>query len=84
MALMLSLVPLRDTNSKILQGVTIGDCGLKMGLNGVDNGTISFENVTIPKENMLDRFSVNDKGNLKAQYQVIINGFHHVGNFNRR
>jgi acyl-CoA oxidase len=36
--------------------VTIGDCGLKMGLNGVDNGTISFENVTIPKENMLDRF----------------------------
>jgi hypothetical protein len=26
-----------------------------MGLNGVDNGTISFENVTIPK-NMLDRF----------------------------
>jgi acyl-CoA oxidase len=28
-----------------------------MGLNGVDNGTISFENVTIPKENMLDRFS---------------------------
>jgi acyl-CoA oxidase len=27
-----------------------------MGLNGVDNGTISFENVTIPKENMLDRF----------------------------
>jgi acyl-CoA oxidase len=48
MALML-LVPLRDTNSKILQG-TIGDCGLKMGLNGVDNGTISFENVTIPKK----------------------------------
>jgi acyl-CoA oxidase len=48
------LVPLRDTNSKILQGITIGDCGLKMGLNGVDNGTISFENVL--KENMLDRF----------------------------
>jgi acyl-CoA oxidase len=44
------LVPLRDTNSKILQGITIGDCGLKMGLNGVDNGTISFENVTIPKK----------------------------------
>jgi acyl-CoA oxidase len=44
------LVPLRDTTSKILQGITIGDCGLKMGLNGVDNGTISFENVTIPKK----------------------------------
>jgi acyl-CoA oxidase len=49
------LVPLRDTNSKILQGITIGDCGLKMGLNGVDNGTISFEN-DYSKENMLDRF----------------------------
>jgi acyl-CoA oxidase len=61
------LVPLRDTNSKILQGITIGDCGLKMGLNGVDNGTISFENVTIPKENMLDRFSsVNEKGEFES------------------
>jgi acyl-CoA oxidase len=37
-------------NKKILQGITIGDCGLKMGLNGVDNGTISFENVTIQKK----------------------------------
>jgi acyl-CoA oxidase len=61
------LVPLRDTNNKTLQGVTIGDCGLKMGLNGVDNGTISFENVTIPKENMLDRFSsVNEKGEFES------------------
>jgi acyl-CoA oxidase len=38
-----------------------------MGLNGVDNGTISFENVTIPKENMLDRFSsVNEKGEFES------------------
>ncbi|MFV8337418.1 acyl-CoA dehydrogenase family protein [Flavobacterium sp. RSP29] len=42
------IVPLRDPNSKILKGITIGDCGLKMGLNGVDNGTIRFENVVIP------------------------------------
>jgi acyl-CoA oxidase len=48
-----------------------------MGLNGVDNGTISFENVTIQKENMLDRFSsVNEKG---TQYQVIISGFTMLG-----
>ena len=61
------LVPLRDTNNKTLQGVTIGDCGLKMGLNGVDNGTISFDNVIIPKENMLDRFSsVNEKGEFES------------------
>lgn len=61
------IVGLRDSNGNILNGVTIGDCGHKMGLNGVDNGTISFENVVIPKENMLDRFaSVNDKGEFES------------------
>jgi acyl-CoA oxidase len=61
------VVPLRDTNGNILNGITIGDCGHKMGLNGVDNGTISFDNVVIPKENMLDRFaSVNDKGEFES------------------
>ncbi|MFH6996710.1 acyl-CoA dehydrogenase [Flavobacterium sp. FlaQc-57] len=61
------VVPLRDTNGNTLNGVTIGDCGHKMGLNGVDNGTISFDNVIIPKENMLDRFaSVNDKGEFES------------------
>lgn len=61
------VVPLRDTNGNTLKGVTIGDCGHKMGLNGVDNGTISFDNVVIPKENMLDRFaSVNDKGGFES------------------
>ena len=57
------IVPLRDGQGIILEGITIGDCGHKMGLNGVDNGTIRFNNVCIPKENMLDRFaSVNAKG----------------------
>ncbi|MEN2401208.1 acyl-CoA dehydrogenase [Flavobacterium sp. MC2016-06] len=61
------VVPLRDTNGKTVNGVTIGDCGHKMGLNGVDNGTISFDQVKIPKENMLDRFaSVNDKGEFES------------------
>ncbi len=61
------IVPLRDENGKTLKEVAIADCGLKMGLNGVDNGTIRFENVIIPKENMLDRFaSVNDKGEFES------------------
>ena len=61
------VVPLRDTNGNTLNGVTIGDCGHKMGLNGVDNGTISFDQVVIPKENMLDRFaSVNNKGEFES------------------
>lgn len=61
------VVPLRDTNGTTINGITIGDCGHKMGLNGVDNGTISFDNVVIPKENMLDRFaSVNEKGEFES------------------
>lgn len=51
------LVPLRDQNGHTLPGITIEDCGRKMGLNGVDNGVIRFDNVIIPQENMLDRFA---------------------------
>lgn len=51
------LVPLRDQSGKVLPGITIEDCGRKMGLNGVDNGVIRFEKVIIPHENMLDRFA---------------------------
>ncbi|MCG9793004.1 acyl-CoA dehydrogenase family protein [Flavobacterium algicola] len=61
------IVPLRSEDGVVLEGVTIGDCGHKMGLNGVDNGTIRFNNVSIPKENMLDRFaSVNDNGEFES------------------
>ena len=61
------VVPLRDESNVILEGIIIKDCGLKMGLNGVDNGTISFNNVIIPKENMLDRFaSVNEQGKFES------------------
>ncbi|KIQ22343.1 acyl-CoA oxidase [Flavobacterium sp. MEB061] len=61
------VVPLRDTNGNTLNGITIGDCGHKMGLNGVDNGIIRFNQVVIPKENMLDRFaSVNEKGEFES------------------
>jgi len=61
------IVPLRDINGRVLKGIIIGDCGLKMGLNGVDNGTIRFEKVVIPKENMLDRFaSINEKGEFES------------------
>ena len=57
------VVPLRDKSGKLANGVTIEDCGRKMGLNGVDNGIIYFDNVVIPKENMLDRFAgVNEEG----------------------
>lgn len=61
------IVPLRDEKLNIMKGITIKDCGLKMGLNGVDNGIIQFKNVVIPKENMLDRFAqINEKGEFES------------------
>jgi len=57
------VVPLRDKKGKTLPGITIEDCGRKMGLNGVDNGKINFNNVVIPKEDMLDKFaSITEDG----------------------
>lgn len=50
------LVPIRDDSGKSMPGVRIGDCGEKLGLNGVDNGRLWFDQVRIPKENLLNRF----------------------------
>lgn len=50
------LTPLRSREGRLLPGVRIADCGLKMGLNGVDNGRIWFDRVRIPRENLLNRF----------------------------
>lgn len=61
------IVPLRDEKGNVLPGITIKDCGRKLGLNGVDNGIIRFDQVVIPKENMLDRFArVNDDGQFES------------------
>ena len=61
------IVPIRDKDKNILPGVRIEDCGHKMGLNGVDNGVIYFDNVVIPYDNMLDRFAqVNEKGEFET------------------
>ncbi len=57
------VAPLRDKSGKMAPGVTIEDCGRKMGLNGVDNGKIHFNNVSVPYDNLLDRFcSVTPEG----------------------
>ncbi len=50
------LVPIRTPNGAPAPGVRIADCGQKMGLNGVDNGRLWFDDVEIPRENLLDRF----------------------------
>lgn len=51
------LVPLRDEQGHALPGVTIRDSGEKAGLNGVDNGQIAFDQVRVPRENLLNRFA---------------------------
>ncbi|GGI06757.1 acyl-CoA dehydrogenase family protein [Egicoccus halophilus] len=50
------LVPIRDEHGEAMPGVTIEDCGHKGGLNGVDNGRLRFEQVRVPRTNLLDRF----------------------------
>ncbi|MEL6122484.1 MAG: acyl-CoA dehydrogenase [Bacteroidota bacterium] len=57
------LVPLRDTGGALLPGVKVEDCGYKVGLNGVDNGRIWFDQVRVPRANLLDRYgSITDEG----------------------
>jgi acyl-CoA oxidase len=51
------LVPIRDQDGAVLPGVRIADCGPKAGLNGVDNGQLWFEDVRIPRGNLLDRYA---------------------------
>jgi len=52
-----------DQNHDVLPGIIIGDCGLKMGAHGIDNGFIVFENFWVPFDSLLDRFcSVSPSG----------------------
>ena len=61
------LVPIRNYDGALMPGITIEDCGEKVGLNGVDNGRIYFDNVRIPRENLLNRFgSVDENGNYSS------------------
>jgi acyl-CoA oxidase len=62
------MVPIRDKDGKTKPGVTIDDCGHKVGLNGIDNGYLSFDKVTVPYEAMLDRFAqIDDAGTYQSE-----------------
>ena len=64
------LVPLRDKNHNTLPGIKVEDCGYKLGLNGVDNGRIWFDQVKVPLDNLLNKYGdINEKG----EYISIIN-----------
>src|SRR4051794_40351566 len=51
------LVPIRDEHGEPCEGVRIEDCGAKLGLNGVDNGRLWFDQVRVPRENLLDKYA---------------------------
>jgi acyl-CoA oxidase len=50
------VVPIRDGGAPC-PGIRIEDDGLKMGLNGVDNGRIWFDDVRVPRTALLNRFA---------------------------
>ena len=50
------VVPIR-VDGEPTPGVRIADCGHKMGLNGVDNGRLWFDDVRVPRTNLLNRFA---------------------------
>jgi acyl-CoA oxidase len=49
-------VPLRDDEGRFLPGIGGEDDGLKGGLNGIDNGRLHFDQVRVPRENLLNRY----------------------------
>ncbi len=51
------VVPIRDQHGRVVEGVRIEDGGEKMGLQGVDNGFIWFDEVRVPREALLNRYA---------------------------
>ncbi len=61
------LVPLRNEKHELLPGIKVEDCGHKMGLNGVDNGRIWYNEVRVPVDNLLNRYgSINAQGEYES------------------
>ena len=64
------LVPMKDEDGNLMPGVRVEDCGYKLGLNGVDNGRIWFNQVRVPRENLLNRFGdIDENGNYTSDIE---------------
>lgn len=78
------MVPIRDTETHaVLPTITVGDCGAKMGRNGLDNGWIQFNHTRIPRRNMMMRHAVMTpegrleraaKSNEQSSYAALLMG----------
>lgn len=42
---------------QVMPNVRVEDMGHKMGLNGVDNAKLFFDNIRVPRENLLNKYS---------------------------
>lgn len=64
------VVRLRDRPyGATMPGIYVEDCGVKAGLNGVDNGRIWFDRVRVPREEMLCGISnVTPDGGYSSEY----------------
>jgi acyl-CoA oxidase len=49
-------VPIRGEDGEFLPGIDGTDDGLKGGLNGVDNGRLHFDQVRVPRTNLLNKY----------------------------
>ncbi|XP_059045214.1 peroxisomal acyl-coenzyme A oxidase 3 [Achroia grisella] len=50
------VVPIRDPDTlETYPGLIVGDMGEKIGVNGIDNGFIMFNQYRIPRDNLLNR-----------------------------
>jgi acyl-CoA oxidase len=64
------VVPLRNEKHELLPGIKITDCGYKVGLNGVDNGRIWFDNVEVSVENLLNKYGgINAEGKYESSIE---------------
>ncbi len=61
------VVSIRQGDGSPSRGVTIGDNGPKAGLDGVDNGRLTFDHVAVSRDALLDRFAtVSDTGDYES------------------
>ena len=74
------LVQIRDRDThKHMPGIKTGDMGPKFGYHGKDNGWMTFKNVRIPRDQMLQRYisvdkegSVQMNGDMRALYTTMM------------
>jgi acyl-CoA oxidase len=75
------LVQIRSkVDHKPMPGIQVGDLGNKFGYQSKDNGWLIFNQVRVPRTNMLSRFMYIDnegclelRGNPKALYATMVN-----------